>query len=190
MEKTEGGAASVITEGHAPERGAQTSRDTSACAWCGRVLSSRAARYCGRRCRQAAFRLRRRRELRATASLEPGRFAYADPPYPGLSSKYYRHEASYAGEVDHAALIASLAAADYTGWRCRRRPGPSATCCPSVHPGRGCARGEANRRAASNLRSALHLGSPDRRRWPPTTARDPRLVARAASKGVGRPSWS
>jgi hypothetical protein len=44
------------------------------------------------------------------------RFAYADPPYPGLSSKYYRDEPSFAGEVDHVDLIASLRAAGYDGW--------------------------------------------------------------------------
>ena len=29
------------------------------------------------------------------------RFAYADPPYPGLSARYYRNEPTFAGEVDH-----------------------------------------------------------------------------------------
>lgn len=43
------------------------------------------------------------------------RFAYADPPYPGLAAKYYKGEASFAGEVDHAALIASLKYS-YDGW--------------------------------------------------------------------------
>jgi hypothetical protein len=43
-------------------------------------------------------------------------FAYADPPYPGLAKKYYQHEATYAGEVDHAKLIASLGAGGYSGW--------------------------------------------------------------------------
>lgn len=89
------------------------------CGWCRSALeqtpSSGAAKYCGTRCRQAAFRLRRRREQLVTAA-EPGRFAYADPPYPGLSSKYYRNEPTFAGEVDHAALIASLAGGGYTGW--------------------------------------------------------------------------
>ncbi len=38
----------------------------------------------------------------------PGlRFAYADPPYPGHAWRY-ADQASYAGEVDHAALVASL----------------------------------------------------------------------------------
>jgi hypothetical protein len=44
------------------------------------------------------------------------RFAYADPPYPGLARKYYQHEPSFAGEVDHSALIASLEASGYDGW--------------------------------------------------------------------------
>lgn len=43
------------------------------------------------------------------------KFAYADPPYPGLAAKYYRKEPTYAGEVDHAALIASLKYS-YDGW--------------------------------------------------------------------------
>lgn len=43
------------------------------------------------------------------------RMCYADPPYPGLSSKYYRNEPTYAGEVDHAALVASLME-HYDGW--------------------------------------------------------------------------
>jgi hypothetical protein len=36
------------------------------------------------------------------------RFVYADPPYPGLSSKYYRDEPTYAGEVDHPRLVSLL----------------------------------------------------------------------------------
>lgn len=43
------------------------------------------------------------------------RLAYADPPYPGLARRYYGREPSYAGEVDHRALIASLEAS-YDGW--------------------------------------------------------------------------
>ncbi len=44
------------------------------------------------------------------------RFAYADPPYPGLAAKYYASEDSYGGEVDHAELIASLRSSGYDGW--------------------------------------------------------------------------
>lgn len=44
------------------------------------------------------------------------RFAYADPPYPGLAARYYADQPTYAGEVDHAALVASLEASGYDGW--------------------------------------------------------------------------
>lgn len=71
--------------------------------------------FCRKVCRQAAFRLRRRRAT-ATAALEPLRFAYADPPYPGLAKKYYSHEKSFAGEVDHRELIAKLEGGGYAGW--------------------------------------------------------------------------
>ncbi len=43
------------------------------------------------------------------------RFAYADPPYPGTAAKYYRNEPTYAGEVDHRELVASLLQG-YDGW--------------------------------------------------------------------------
>jgi hypothetical protein len=87
------------------------------CGWCRRSLEATArrdARFCGRKCRQTAFRLRRRHvvEVLADRSL---RFAYADPPYPGLARKYYRNEPTYAGEVDHAALVRSLEYS-YDGW--------------------------------------------------------------------------
>lgn len=42
------------------------------------------------------------------------KFGYADPPYPGCSDLYRDHE-DYAGEVDHAALVARLEA-DFDGW--------------------------------------------------------------------------
>lgn len=44
----------------------------------------------------------------------PLRLAYADPPYPGRSRKYYGSHPDYAGEVDHEALIESLTGFD--GW--------------------------------------------------------------------------
>lgn len=48
------------------------------------------------------------------------RFAYADPPYPGTAARYYKAEESYAGEVDHPALIARLearrASGELAGW--------------------------------------------------------------------------
>lgn len=47
---------------------------------------------------------------------EPIRFAYADPPYPGKSRKYYGDHEDYQGEVDHEQLIASLEADFPDGW--------------------------------------------------------------------------
>jgi len=43
------------------------------------------------------------------------RFAYADPPYIGQAKRHYGAHADYAGEVDHAELIADLCA-NYDGW--------------------------------------------------------------------------
>lgn len=90
--------------------------DSAICAWCRSDLPTTVAscsrrRFCGRKCRQAAFRLRRLSGVVPAGATHPGVFRYADPPYPGLSSKYYRHEASFAGEVNFPALIASLTAA-------------------------------------------------------------------------------
>ncbi len=42
--------------------------------------------------------------------------AYADPPYPGQAERLYREHADYAGEVDHAELIADLLARYPDGW--------------------------------------------------------------------------
>lgn len=88
------------------------------CAWCRRdleVTARRDQRFCGPNCRQWAFRLRRRRATEERAA-EPMRFAYADPPYPGLAKRYYGDQPTYAGEVDHAELIARLEACYPDGW--------------------------------------------------------------------------
>lgn len=89
--------------------------DGHICGWCRSRLEDPRARYCGRKCRQAAFRLRRRQTTDAANEL-PGTFAYADPPYPGLAAKYYKGEVTYGGEVDHRELVLSLEASGYTGW--------------------------------------------------------------------------
>ena len=98
------------------------------CAWCGGPIPERARRdaiTCSKSCRQARNRhahgarsvARRPGGERRVASHGPDaaplRFAYADPPYPG-KAWLYRDHPDYAGEVDHAALIARLAA--YDGW--------------------------------------------------------------------------
>lgn len=82
------------------------------CSWCRGELEATTPRrrFCGQRCRQAAFRLHR-----SSGTLErtsrPLVFAYADPPYPGYAKKLYRRR-----EVDHRALLRSLELADYAGW--------------------------------------------------------------------------
>lgn len=74
--------------------------------------------YCGKDCRQRAFRLRGRR--RVSSPLEEAapriRVAYADPPYPGKAARYYRNEPTYAGEVDHRQLVSSLLQDYPDGW--------------------------------------------------------------------------
>lgn len=89
------------------------------CAWCRRDQVGPRARFCSRKCRQAAFRLRR---SAPSAQLSSCRLvmAYADPPYPGLSRKYYGDHPDFAGEVDHAALLSRLEsrrqAGQIAGW--------------------------------------------------------------------------
>jgi hypothetical protein len=89
-----------------------------ACAWCSGPIPAEARRdsvCCSKRCRQARHRFRRAAG-RAPGTARAGgglRLAYADPPYPG-KAHYYQDHPDYAGEVDHAELIARLA--DYDGW--------------------------------------------------------------------------
>jgi hypothetical protein len=44
------------------------------------------------------------------------RFAYADPPYPGMARRWYRNHPDYGGEVDHAELIERLERDFPDGW--------------------------------------------------------------------------
>lgn len=85
------------------------------CGWCRAPLTDPRARYCCTRCRQTAWRLRQRSVVESSLSA-PGVFAYADPPYPGCAQRYYGDQPTFAGEVDHRALIASLEAFGYAGW--------------------------------------------------------------------------
>jgi hypothetical protein len=99
-----------------------------ACSWCSRRLDRfealKGARTCSRKCRQATFRLRELAlEHGALRVPSPGPrivVSYLDPPYPGLARRYYRDQPTYAGEVDHPALIAKLEArrahGDLAGW--------------------------------------------------------------------------
>lgn len=85
------------------------------CSWCASRITAarRDARFCSKRCRQAAHRARVVRVDR-DATNRPLRLAYADPPYLGLSRKYYGDQSSFAGEVDHDELLSRLAS--YDGW--------------------------------------------------------------------------
>lgn len=91
------------------------------CAWCRELLNPTARRdsiYCSQRCRQAAHRFTRAvaHDVHHDGS-RPMRFAYADPPYPGLSRRYYGDHPDFAGEVDHQALVAELSLPGrYDGW--------------------------------------------------------------------------
>jgi hypothetical protein len=70
-------------------------------------------RWCSKKCRQTAFRSR---QLSVVEDLgdTPKRLALGDPPYPGMSRKYYGDQPSFAGEVDHAALVSRMER--YDGW--------------------------------------------------------------------------
>ena len=83
------------------------------CAWCKTELSPSCRRdtlFCGRKCRQSAFRLNQQTALLARTS-KPGRFAYSDPPYPGTAWRYYKMP-----EVDHRAMIADLESRELMGY--------------------------------------------------------------------------
>lgn len=83
------------------------------CLWCEGELAPLQLRYCSKLCRQTAWRSR---QLAVAEDLgdTPKRLCYGDPPFVGLSRRYYRDEPTFGGEVDHAALIARLATFD--GW--------------------------------------------------------------------------
>lgn len=91
------------------------------CAWCHGPIPAGARRdavYCAQSCRQAAHRFTRAvaHDVRhdGTAAM---RFAYADPPYPKLSFRYYRDHPDFAGEVDHEELLGHLSSPGrYDGW--------------------------------------------------------------------------
>ena len=90
---------------------------TRPCAWCRGPIAATARRdavTCSTRCRQARHRFTRGVGVGTGSATAPLRLAYADPPYPGLSRRYYADHPDYAGEVDHAELVSRLQAFD--GW--------------------------------------------------------------------------
>lgn len=84
------------------------------CGWCRCLLTPKQALWCGKPCRQAAWRFRKLSRMEGSDGA-PRRAAYADPPFPGMARKYYRDEPTFAGEVDFPALIASLGDG-FDGW--------------------------------------------------------------------------
>lgn len=85
------------------------------CPWCKAelIFDNPRRKTCSKRCRQAMSRFRLQVAIGEVAQ-QPKRLAYADPPYVGLSQKYYRDHPDYQGEVDHGALVAQLC--EYDGW--------------------------------------------------------------------------
>lgn len=90
------------------------------CGYCEGPIPARArrdAQWCRTECRQTAFRMKHRGAFRPGGGVDrPLVFAYFDPPYPKTAKRYYAGEPDYAGEVDHAALLARIAAAPLDGW--------------------------------------------------------------------------
>lgn len=88
------------------------------CAWCSgpiRPGSRRDAKTCSTSCRQARHRFGTAQSLRPAAATAL-RFAYADPPYPGLARRYYEGHPDFDGEVDHEELLSRLQALRLDGW--------------------------------------------------------------------------
>lgn len=86
--------------------------EARACRWCGQPMpatSRRDALTCSKRCRQSRWRFDV--APAGAATLRPMRFAYADPPYPGLARRYYA-----SAEVNHPLLIAYLCEQWPDGW--------------------------------------------------------------------------
>lgn len=117
--------------GESVERIRATGRDRRQerrlCSWCGGPIPAGArsdSKFCKTPCRQASHRFRRdatgagdtRHLAVAHGHDRPRRFAYADPPYPGLSARYYSDHQDFAGEVDQTRLIADLTDGYPDGW--------------------------------------------------------------------------
>ena len=82
------------------------------CAWCHGPIDPATRRdkfTCSQSCRQAKSRFRV--GAAGPAEGQSIRFAYSDPPYPGMAKKYYGTE-----EVDHQALIDHMVERHPGGW--------------------------------------------------------------------------
>ncbi len=99
-----------------PSPAVDASPTPGCCAWCRSPLEQTArpyTLYCSKKCRQTAWRFRQQ-AVAVAVGKTPKRLGYADPPYPGMARRYYGKEPTYAGEVDHAELVARLVT--YDGW--------------------------------------------------------------------------
>lgn len=89
------------------------------CAWCDKQIPPEAridSIYHSKSCRQAAHRFRAGHTPRPSTTDQPLRLAYADPPYPGLSARYYADHEDFDGEVDHGVLARQLVEGFPDGW--------------------------------------------------------------------------
>lgn len=110
----------VLATGVVPVRG-----PGAHCTWCGDEIpetgaqarpTRRDAFTCSKSCRQASWRFGFDGPDWTDPTTPERLFAYADPPYPGMSKRYYSEHPDYAGEVDHAALVEQLATTYPDGW--------------------------------------------------------------------------
>ncbi len=158
------------------------------CAWCRGPIEDGKRRdsiCCSTRCRQARHRFTTGVGVGPVAAgSAPLRLAYADPPYPGLSKRYYEGHRDYDGEVDHAALIRHLSTFD--GWALstneRSLQYVLALCPPGVRVG-SWHRGERPTRSGGPLNA-----------WEPVIYAggriDPSLSPAAATRSPGEPDAS
>lgn len=104
----------------AEEKASRVDHGWRICEWCREpeippeARSNR--RTCSKRCRQAKQRFTKHIGRGAPAGDDTMRFAYADPPYPGLSKRYYGDHRDFNGEVDHVELVSQLTTGGYDGW--------------------------------------------------------------------------
>lgn len=111
----------ALFEGMASNLDGEKAPHRHPCAWCGGPIPGEHrvdSKFCSKSHRQAAHRFGRAvavaGDVAVGVGIGPARLAYADPPYPGLSRRYYQDHPDYAGEVDHRELVALLQG--YDGW--------------------------------------------------------------------------
>lgn len=88
-----------------------------ACQWCGNPKIDLAlGRFCSKKCRQTAHRLRRRRGIAAVGpASSPGVFALLDPPYLGKARRFYAADPN-CREVNHRVLVGTALERGFMGF--------------------------------------------------------------------------